>query len=419
MQNIGRHDGEDEEMWSRQKMRQICSLMVFAAVLVLLVLYSSKIYGGFFLVLKIFKPFLYGGAIAFVLNLPMKWIEEKLLGRWKGRIASKCKRPLGIVGAFLFLVLVVAVVISIVIPQLTQAMKKLGNEIPVFLKEAEAVLVRYSEEYPELQTQIQQLQSLEINWQGIVTNVAGFLKKGVGSLMSSTFSVAGSIIGGVVNLFIAVVFAVYILGQKEKLANQGCRILRAYLPASVSAGFLKVLSLLYVNFSSFITGQCLEAVILGSMFVVTMTVVGMPYAVMVGVLIAFTALIPIVGAFIGCAVGAFLILIENPVMAFWFVVMFLVLQQIEGNLIYPRVVGNSVGLPSMWVLVAVSVGGSLFGVPGMLFFIPLLATAYALLRENVNKRNGVIVATTEADKPSKTVKKPSVQKKSNSRKSLK
>jgi len=150
---------------------------------------------------------------------------------------------------------------------------------------------------------------------------------------------------------------------------------------------LKVLSMLHKNFGSFISGQCLEAVILGTMFVIAMSIFRMPYAFMVGVLIGFTALIPIVGAFIGCVVGAFLILIENPVMAFWFVIMFLIIQQLEGNLIYPKVVGNSVGLPSIWVLMAVSLGGSLFGVAGMLFFIPLLATIYTLLRENVNARN--------------------------------
>lgn len=145
--------------------------------------------------------------------------------------------------------------------------------------------------------------------------------------------------------------------------------------------------LLYINFSKFITGQCTEAVILGLLFIVAMTIFGMPYAFMIGVLIAFTALIPIVGAFIGCFVGAFLILVDDPIKAVWFVVLFLIIQQLEGNLIYPRVVGNSVGLPSIWVLLAVSLGSSMFGVLGMLIFIPLFATLYTLLREDVNRRN--------------------------------
>ena len=150
---------------------------------------------------------------------------------------------------------------------------------------------------------------------------------------------------------------------------------------------MKVCSMLYRNFSNFISGQCLEAVILGMMFVVTMTILGMPYAILVGMLISFTALIPIVGAFIGCFVGAFLILVDTPQKALWFIILFLLLQQIEGNLIYPKVVGSSVGLPAIWVLMAVSVGGSLFGIFGMLSFIPLVSTFYMLLRDDVNERN--------------------------------
>ncbi len=392
-------------------MRQIRGLMIFAAILILALIYSNTIYGGAVLVLEMFKPFLYGGAIAFVLNLPMKWIENKPLGKWKGKAADKLRRPIGIVGAILFLIVVIAVVVSIVIPQMTQAMIKLANEVPAFLEKTTAVLIQYSQEYPELKTQAEQLQNLEIDWQGIVTNVAKFLKTGVGNMLTSTFSVAGSIIGGVVNFFIAFVFAIYILTQKERLANQGCRILSAYLPKRFAAQIMKVLSLLHKNFSSFITGQCLEAVILGTLFVVAMSIFRMPYAVMVGVLIAFTSLIPVVGAFIGCAVGAFLILIENPMMALWFVILFLIIQQIEGNLIYPKVVGNSVGLPSIWVLMAVSLGGSLFGVAGMLFFIPLLATGYTLLRENVNKRNGVVVSATNTPQVQKVVAKPQKKQK--------
>ncbi len=214
-----------------------------------------------------------------------------------------------------------------------------------------------------------------------------FMQNGLGSVVSSTVTVASTIIGGVVNVFVALVFSFYILAQKEKLGDQFRRILRAYCPQKVNNRVLEIASLAGKNFSSFITGQCMEAVILGVMFVITMTLFGFPYAVMVGVLIAFTALIPIVGAFIGCFVGAFLIMVDDPVKAVWFLVLFIILQQIEGNLIYPHVVGNSVGLPSIWVLAAVTVGGSLMGVVGMLIFIPILSTVYALIREDVNEKN--------------------------------
>ena len=178
-------------------------------------------------------------------------------------------------------------------------------------------------------------------------------------------------------------FAIYILLQKEKLGLQAKKVLFAFVRRGRGEAALEVLSLTYNTFSSFLTGQCVEAVILGSMFVVTMTVLRLPYALLIGILIAFTALIPIFGAFVGCAVGVFMIFIEDPFKAMIFVVLFLVLQQVEGNLIYPHVVGNSVGLPSIWVLAAVSVGGSLMGVVGMLIFIPIVSVAYALFREVV------------------------------------
>lgn len=378
---------EREDKYSREKIRQLRGLMIFAALLVLALVYSGKIYQAAVFTLGIFKPFLYGGIIAFVLNIPMRWIEEKLLGKWRGKLASKLKRPTSMIGAILFLILILAVVMRTVIPQVSQAVTKLGGEIPVFIENTAKLLEQHSGDYPDLQEKVQQLQQLEVNWDSIIKTATEFLKSGVGSMLTSTVNVAGNIIGGAVNVAIAFVFALYILAQKEKLGDQGRRILSAYLSPGAGAKVMKVLSLLYKNFSNFITGQCLEAVILGFMFVVAMTIFRMPYAFMVGVLIAFTALIPIVGAFVGCVVGAFLIMLESPVLALWFLVLFQVLQQIEGNLIYPRVVGNSVGLPSIWVLMAVSLGGSLFGVPGMLFFIPLLSTFYALFKEDVNKRN--------------------------------
>ena len=227
----------------------------------------------------------------------------------------------------------------------------------------------------------------KINWDSIVNKGVEFMKKGLGSVLSSTVMVASNIIGGVVNLFVAIIFSFYILSQKEKLSDQIKRIMKAYLKVKIYNRIMVVATLAGRNFSSFITGQCMEAVILGSMFVICMAIFGFPYAVLVGVLIAFTALIPIVGAFIGCFVGAFLIMVDDPIKAIWFLVLFIILQQIEGNFIYPHVVGSSVGLPSIWVLAAVTIGGSLMGIVGMLIFIPIVSTFYSLLREDVNKRN--------------------------------
>lgn len=373
--------------YDKEKIRQIRGLILFVAGIVLLLLYSGNVLKGLGVLIDILVPFLAGGAIAFVLNIPMRAIEEKLLGRWKGKWANRIKRPLSLFLSIVLIVAILAFVIIMVVPKLQETVVLLGVQIPVFAKELLARLEEMASSDPALLEKLNELEKVKIDWNALFDKAGGFLATGMGSVLNSAVVVASSIIGGVVNAFIAIVFAIYILAQKEKLSDQGHRILSAYLPAGVCSEVERVLSLLYRNFSNFISGQCLEAVILGTMFVAAMTILRFPYALLIGVLIAFLALIPIVGAFVGCFLGALLLLMNDPVQAVGFVVLFLVLQQIEGNLIYPHVVGGSVGLPSLWVLVAVSVGGSLFGIVGMLCFIPLVSTGYTLLRENVNARN--------------------------------
>ncbi|MCI8773198.1 MAG: AI-2E family transporter [Lachnospiraceae bacterium] len=373
---------------NKGNMKKIRGLILFTAVVCLAVVKLDVLLEGIFFLLSIVRPFIYGAAIAFVLNIPMKAIEKSLFSKAKNPKVEKVKRPASIFLAFAAVVLVIVFVTVTVVPQVTKTMIELGNKIPKFLADVQIWLEELFASQPQLIALLEEFDPAETNWDSIVDTVIDFLQNGLGSVVSSTVTVASTIIGGVVNLFVALVFSFYILSQKEKLGSQFRRILHAYFPQKVYDKVLEVTSLAGRNFSSFITGQCMEAVILGTMFVITMALFGFPYAVMVGVLIAFTALIPIVGAFIGCFVGAFLIMVDDPVKAIWFLVLFIVLQQIEGNLIYPHVVGNSVGLPSIWVLAAVTIGGSLMGVVGMLIFIPILSTVYALLREDVNERNG-------------------------------
>ena len=239
--------------------------------------------------------------------------------------------------------------------------------------------------HPELVDYIDEVQA-QLNWEEILNQLVTFFRIGANSMLSSTISVATGIVSGVGTFFIGLVFACYILLQQEFLKRQMKKLIFAYLKEKHANRFLQICALTYRTFSNFLTGQCLEAVILGMMFFISMTILRFPFAVLVGVLIAFTALIPIFGAFVGCAVGTFLILTVNPSQAAAFVVLFLVLQQIEGNLIYPKVVGGSIGLPAIWVLVAVTLGGSLFGIVGMLVFIPIVSVVYTLLKEDVNKR---------------------------------
>lgn len=385
--------------FDKVKLKQVSLMILYVAALILLLIYSDALFTGLKLAVSIFLPFLIGGAIAFILNIPMSSIEKKLFRKWNGKIADKLKRPISLILAIIFVIAIVALVIVAIVPQLRTTFTTLGTKITPFLENVLVCLESLTTDYPELAAQIEELEKIEFNWDAILGSVGNFLKNGVGNVLGSTFTVASSIIGGVANVFIAFVFAIYILSQKEKLQNQASRILDAYAPQKLNSSVREVCHRLQVNFTNFICGQCLEAVILGCLFIIFMTIFGMPYAIMIGTLIAFTALIPIVGAFIGCGVGAFMILIDNPIQALWFVILFLIIQQLEGNLIYPRVVGNSVGLPSIWVLMSVSVGGSLFGVVGMLVFIPLMSTVYSLLRDDVNRRNAKKGITERKEKP--------------------
>ena len=287
---------------------------------------------------------------------------------------------MSMIAVILLVIGVVALVMLVLLPQLGSTLGTLGNSIQAFIPRVQ----KWAEDIFRDNDQISRwLGGLNFDWNRIMEVGMSFFSSGAGNMLDSTITVARSIISGLTTFFIAFVFACYILLQKEKLNVQVRKVLYAFVPRGKAEAALEVFSLTYSTFSSFLTGQCVEAIILGTMFVIAMTIFQMPYALLVGVLIAFTALIPIFGAFIGCAIGAFLIFMVDPVRALGFIVLFLVLQQIEGNFIYPHVVGNSVGLPSIWVLAAVSLGGSLMGVVGMLIFIPIVSVVYALFREIV------------------------------------
>ena len=395
--------------FDKVKIKQISLMILYVALVILVLIYSEKVFAGLAFIFSIMMPFIVGGVIAFILNIPMNMIEKKWLKKWRGKLADKLKRPISMFLSILLVLLVLSLVAVAVIPQVKNTIATIGAKAPAFFAGLMVQLEKLFADQPALLAQLQKLEEINLDWNSITSTVGAFLKTGVSNVLTSTVSVASSIAGGIANGFISFVFAIYILSQKESLENQGRRILKAYLPEKWNKYVTEVFHRLYTNFTSFICGQCLEAVILGLMFVVAMSIFGMPYAVMVGALIAFTALIPIVGAFIGCGVGAFMILIENPVMTVWFLILFLVLQQVEGNLIYPRVVGGSVGLPSIWVLMAVSVGGSLLGVAGMLVFIPLMSTLYSLLRDDVNRRNASKEPKVPGNKPRRRYHKPRKQ----------
>ena len=366
---------------NRENIKKIRGLIIFTALLVVCLWQYDVVFSAIEFVFGVTFPFILGGAFAFVLNVPMNFIQRHLFPpnvTEKSKFMKKAARPLSMVAVILLVIGVVALVV--LIPQLGSTLVTLGNSIQDFIPRVQ----KWAEDIFRDNAQISQwLANLDFDWNRIMEVGMSFFSSGAGNMLDSTITVARSIINGVTTFFIAFVFACYILLQKEKLNVQVRKVLYAFIPRGRAEAALEVFSLTYSTFSSFLTGQCLEAIILGTMFVIAMTLFQMPYALLVGVVISFTALIPIFGAFIGCAIGAFLIFMVDPIKALGFIVLFLVLQQIEGNFIYPHVVGNSVGLPSIWVLAAVSLGGSLMGVVGMLIFIPIVSVVYALFREIV------------------------------------
>ncbi|MCC8023991.1 MAG: AI-2E family transporter [Clostridium sp.] len=360
--------------------KKLRGLILFTVAAVVAGINYRQLFGLAAALVHIGGPFILGGAIAFILNVPMRNIERHL--PLEGR-AGCLKRPVSLALTILLVIGILFLVTFVVTPQLFGTFEILQSSVPAFFtnlrKEAEQLFADNS-------VILEQVNHLQVDWQQILKDMVEFLKTGAGSMLNTTFSAAVSIVSGVSSFLIGFIFAIYILLQKENLKRQVVKLLAAFLPAKAVVRIMEIASLAERTFSSFLTGQCVEAVILGTMFFIMLTVLRLPYALLVGVLIAFTALIPIFGAFVGLAVGAFLMLMVNPMDALVFTITFFVLQQIEGNLIYPYVVGNSVGLPSIWVLVAVTVGGSMMGIVGMLVFIPLSSVIYALLKEAVNAR---------------------------------
>lgn len=365
---------------NKKNMKNLMILIVFAVLVLVGVQRIENLAAGFVFLMRIVFPFILGGAMAFILNIPMHFLEGRVFAKAKKK---KLVRPVSLVLSILFVVAILQIVLVVVIPEIAATFAGISKNIEAFLPKLEQWL---TEAFPDSEQLEMWIESLEFNWDKILQSAVNFLKNGAGNVLSSTVTVAKTVINSLMNFFVGFVFACYILLQKEKLSVQVKKVLYAFLPRHAVEKTLQVAALSYKTFSNFVTGQCLEAVILGTMFFVSISILRFPYALLVGVLIAFTALIPVFGAFIGCVLGTFLILVSNPVQAIGFVILFFVLQQVEGNLIYPHVVGGSVGLPSIWVLVAVTVGGSLMGVVGMLIFIPLSSVLYALFKGWVHKR---------------------------------
>lgn len=377
----------------KKTMRNIQWLIVFTVMVIVICFKIDSVMAGVQYVIALLSPFLVGAAMAFVINVLMRFLEKKIFENKylkDKRMITRIKRPVSLILAILCILGLVCIICFVVIPQLGVAVTKLSNDIQTFVPEVQRWMTDILKQCPQMEEVLEPYLTAEPDWNSIMDTITNFLKNGgtnfLGNTVSAATQVAGTIVSYVSSFAISFIFACYILIQKETLGRQCKTAMIAFLPERVVSRLLEVGSLCQRIFSKFIAGQCLEACVLGLMFFVVLSLGRFPYALLISVMIAFLALIPIFGAFIGCVLGAFLVFTESPVRALAFICVFLVVQQLEGNLIYPRVVGGSIGLPPIWVLAAVSLGGSLFGILGMLVFIPLTSVIYALFKKEVNQR---------------------------------
>lgn len=328
-------------------------------------------------------PFVLGSAIAFIFNIPMRFMERHL--NWIPNLTLR--RVLAMLLTLVSFVFIIAFVFLLLIPQIRVTIDSLVQTLPDFIRRESQNVVDFLEEHPQVRDFLLEESGLaSVDWGAVAERLMSYLGNRLSTIFDSAFSAIGSVTSGIVNALLGICFALYALVSKESLIRQGRKLLYSLLSEAHADEVIRVLRLSNVTFSNFFSGQCLEGFILGMLFAVSMTILGLPFMPLVSVIIAITSLVPYVGAFVGCVLGALFILVESPMEAVTFLIMFLVLQQIEGNLIYPRVVGTSIGLPAMWVLVALTVGGELAGITGMFIMIPLTSVCYSLIKEYTSKK---------------------------------
>ena len=366
-----------------QKRNTIIKYMVIVAVLVLLVKYSEPILAYIYKMGSVGAPLILGLCVAFALNILMKKLEKIYFPKTKNKWIIKSRRAVCIFLSIFIILGIVALLLVIVIPQLINTFSVIVDLFPAFITDTQKLIEDLNAQYPVIE---ESLSGLNLDITEILKNFTTTLTGTLTNIINSSFSFAGAITNGLINFLIALIFSIYVLAQKEKLGMQLNKVMKAFLKESKIKKINYVAGVTNITFQNFVAGQCMEALILGALCTLGMLIFQFPYAFMIGVFIGAMALVPVVGAYLGAAVGAFLILMVNPFQALLFLVFIIVLQQLEGNLIYPKVVGSSAGLPGIWVLAAVTVGAGLGGVLGMLLGVPVTATVYKLFGNKVNDR---------------------------------
>lgn len=359
-------------------------LYLAAIALILLALkYSDALLGGVQMFFSLLMPLLLGCGIAYVLNIPITRIEALPPLRNPRSKLYPARRALSIVGALVIITLVIALIIGIIIPQLLEAFRVILLGVPPALNQLADWLEGMDFSLPQFETW---LRSLNLNWPELLQKATTYLTSGVGNVFTSAMGLLSSLGGLVMQVIISVIFALYLLAGKEKLGAQFRALAETYLPPRACGRMWYLLDTANDAFTKFFVGQFTEAIVIGVLCTLGMMLLRLPYATMIGTLVGATALLPVVGAYLGAAVGAFMILTVNPLQAVGFLIFIAILQQLEGNLIYPRVVGTSIGLPGIWVLTAVTLGGGIGGFAGMLLAVPITATIYRLVRADVHRR---------------------------------
>lgn len=392
----------------KKEIKRYVFIAMLAIAVCVIVQNFSVISGIFGLALGALKPLFIGCVMAYIFNIIMNSFEKHYFPKSTSQMVIKTRRPVCLILSFAITAALIFMILRIVVPELSEAVVVLYDEIPPQFVKLKNLVVNELQQYPDIQ---QDISELEFNWASIAEKATKILTSGITGIVSSAVGIIGGVALTVTNIVLGLVFAVYLLLRKDKLFNDTNRLMNVTFSEGFNAKFRHICKTMHSTFTSFFIGQFVEAIILGSLCFIGMTILRLPYAAMSGTLVGVTALIPIVGAFIGAGISAFIILTENPMQALIFLIFLIILQQLEGNLIYPKVVGSSIGLPGLWVLAAVTVGGGLFGILGMLVGVPLAAGIYKLSFEKLEEtenQSGIKTVKTETieQKSKKKTKKP-------------
>ena len=366
-----------EEVMKSFSLKNIKGLILYTIVILFAFIYIKDIINILGYIIKLFMPFIIGLGVAFVLNVLVNVVEKKWLKNWKA--SAMTKRAVSLIVALTMVIGFFVFLLFLIIPNLQNTIAIFADNIPAYTKNLQELLNSLG-----IDTNI--INEISEVFKSLGDSASNYIVENSNQVLETTLGIATNVVTGFINVTIGIVFAIYFLAQKEKISGQVDNLMHAYLPEKIIVKIQDIASLSNKIFSNFVGGQCIEAIIIGFLCFLGMLILRLPYASTISVLVGFTALIPVFGAFIGTIIGAFLIFMVSPLQALIFIIFILVLQQLEGNLIYPKVVGKSVGLPGIWVLVAVTIGASINGVLGMLLSVPIASIIYSTMATNIRYR---------------------------------